>query len=122
MRALVRSWGGAIEVLNAANGAGQIPASLWVVIGVVLLFTVVIDVLALVDLYRRPVERVTGRRKWIWALVILLVNSGLGAIIYFLAGRQPAPAVDTAPSAPAAERSESAMDALYGAPKEDGRP
>ena len=41
-------------------------------------------VAALVDLARR--ERTRGP-KWIWVLVILLVNI-LGPIVYFLAGRE----------------------------------
>ena len=41
-------------------------------------------IFAIIDLVRR--ERVKGK-KWIWALVILFINT-IGPIIYFLAGRE----------------------------------
>jgi hypothetical protein len=41
-------------------------------------------VAALVDLIRRPQAR---GPKWVWALVIVLVNF-IGPIIYFVAGRK----------------------------------
>ena len=108
-------------MVGTTQGLDQIPPTLWVVIGVVVIFTVIMDVLALMDLYRRPVETVSGGKKWIWLLIILFVNSGLGAILYFLVGRKPAPAVETASERPATERAEAAMDALYGAPEKDSR-
>lgn len=75
---------------------------------------VTLDIVALVDLYRRPVERVTAGNKWVWAAVILLVNL-LGAILYLAVGRKPAPAVEAPlPSAPTVSRSEGVADALYG--------
>ena len=40
---------------------------------------------ALVDLARR--ERVAGGAKWIWALVIIFVNT-LGPLLYFAFGRK----------------------------------
>jgi hypothetical protein len=100
--------------MSSTQGLDQIPPALWVVIGVILVFTVIMDVLALMDLYRRPGETVSGGKKWIWLLIILFVNSGLGAIVYFLIGRKPAPAVEAVPERPATERAEAAMDALYG--------
>lgn len=39
---------------------------------------------ALLDLSRR--EKVRGGRKWVWALVIIFVNT-IGPIIYLVAGR-----------------------------------
>jgi hypothetical protein len=92
----------------------QIPPVGWVAIGVLAIFGLVMLVIALLDLYRRTDEQVVGGRRWVWLLVILLVNSGLGAIIYLLAGRKPAPAVDAAPAKPASERAEAAADSLYG--------
>ncbi len=94
----------------------QIPPAGWVAIAVVGVFTVVMLVIALLDLYRRPVEQVTGGRKWVWLLVILFINSGLGAIIYLLAGRKPEPADDQPPAVPASDRAAAAADSLYGTP------
>ena len=81
---------------------------------------ITLDVIALVDLYRRPVERVTAGNKWIWVAVILLVNL-LGAILYLAIGRKPASAGEALPSsAPMTSRGEGVADALYGRPS-DGR-
>jgi len=109
------------EALPTQVPLSEIPTIGWVAIAILGVFALVMVVIALLDLYKRPVEQVTGGRKWVWLLVILFVNSGLGAIIYLLVGRKPTPAVDAAPSVPAAERAASAVDALYGAPKDGGR-
>jgi hypothetical protein len=50
----------------------------------VLLLELGLMIFALVDLSRRP--RVNGP-KWVWALVIILVQI-VGPIIYFVAGRK----------------------------------
>ncbi|MCI0397838.1 MAG: PLD nuclease N-terminal domain-containing protein [Chloroflexi bacterium] len=41
-------------------------------------------IVALVDLARRPATR---GPKWVWVLVILFVNAGIGPILYFVLGR-----------------------------------
>jgi drug/metabolite transporter (DMT)-like permease len=50
----------------------------------VLIIQLVLIITALIDLIRR--EHTRGP-KWIWAIVILLVNY-IGPIIYFVAGRK----------------------------------
>ena len=50
----------------------------------VILLSLGLEVIALIDLYRR--ERTNGP-KWVWLLVILFVNL-FGSIIYFVAGRR----------------------------------
>ena len=73
-----------------------------------------LDVIALVDLYRRPVDQVIFANKWIWLAIILLVNT-FGAIIYLLAARRPP--VLTGDSAPVRRRSvgsDDIADLLYG--------
>jgi hypothetical protein len=50
----------------------------------VLLLQLTLMALALFDLVRRPA---TNGPKWLWVLVIVLVNM-IGPIIYFLAGRR----------------------------------
>jgi phospholipase D-like protein len=90
----------------------------WViaVIAVIAAVEILLDVYALFDLWRTPAERVTTN-KWIWAVIILLVNP-LGAILYLVIGRKPAPAADhdtqvqTAP-----RRNNEIVDSLYGPPK-----
>lgn len=93
-----------------------------IVLGVVALAELVLDVFALVDLYRRPAAQVTLPSKWIWVVIIVLVNL-VGAILYFAVGRRPAPATDPRSGATPPTRSASEIaDALYGkadeAPKE----
>jgi hypothetical protein len=47
-----------------------------------------LKIAALTDLARRPAAQVRGR-KWVWAVVLVLVNSvGLAPLVYFLAGRR----------------------------------
>jgi hypothetical protein len=46
---------------------------------------------ALIDIKRRPASQIRGS-KWIWALVVLLVNSFGGApLVYFAFGRRRPP-------------------------------
>ncbi|HSO93351.1 MAG TPA: PLDc N-terminal domain-containing protein [Candidatus Dormibacteraeota bacterium] len=44
-----------------------------------------LDLVALVDLYRRPTLQVVMGNKWIWVAIILLVNL-LGPILYLAVG------------------------------------
>jgi hypothetical protein len=50
----------------------------------VLLLQLALMTVALIDLIRRPA---TNGPKWLWVLVIILINM-IGPIIYFLAGRR----------------------------------
>ena len=78
-----------------------------------LLVQVALDVLALVDLYRRPVDRLTVANKWLWLALILLGNL-LGVLLYLFVGRKPgAPEVAQEWQPPAA-RTADVADALYG--------
>ena len=96
----------------------QIPVWALVALGVLAAVQITVEIVAIVDLIRRPAEQVVGGRKWLWAVLILFVNL-VGAIVYFAAGRRPAPAVEQAPEAPASERAAGAVDKLYG-PGPDG--
>ena len=86
-------------------------------LGVLVVVQLVLDVWAFVDLYRRPTEQLTIANKWIWVAIILFIST-LGAIIYLVIGRKPAPMAEVAPQRPAASRAENAADALYGARKD----
>lgn len=94
-------------------GLAVLPAWMVAVLAVVALAEVVLDVVALIDLYRRPIDRVALGNKWAWVAIIILVNL-LGAILYFIVGRRPAPTDETAAPAVSAERRGSIADALYG--------
>lgn len=92
-----------------------------VALGILLVAEIALDVIALVDLYRRPVDQVTFANKWIWLAIILLVNT-IGAIIYLLAARKPAPLTDdVTPPATTSVRTDDIADALYGPRDESGR-
>jgi hypothetical protein len=97
-----------------------LPPALLIGLGVAVLVQVTLDVLALVDLYRRPVSGVALGNKWVWVAIIVLVNV-LGAILYFAVGRRPAAQTDEA--APTSLRTKADVaDALYGKGDEKRRP
>ena len=84
-----------------------------VVVVVLVVIQLTLDVIALVDLVRRPVDRVALGNKWVWVAIILLVNL-LGAILYLLVGRRPAPVAEVAAPAQLGPRAGSVADSLYG--------
>src|SRR5450830_1342509 len=73
-----------------------LPVGVLVALGVLVVVQLSLDVIALVDLYRRPAARVVSGNKWIWLAVILLVSL-LGAILYLLVGRMRTEAAVAAP-------------------------
>jgi len=84
---------------------------------VVFLVQFTLQVIALVQLVRTPAERVTiGGRKWAWALIIVL-GEILGPILWFTLGRSQVTSATGGKVADESQR-ESAVDALYGSPKE----
>jgi len=110
---------------GSLTGLATLPAWTLVVLAAAVLAQVVLDVVALVDLYRRPIDRVALGNKWAWVAIIVLINL-IGAILYFVVGRRPALAVETGAPPVSAERRGSIADALYGdtrpgdAPPHDG--
>ena len=100
----------------------SLPTGVLVALGVLGLIELVLDIIALVDLYRRPAQNVTLPSKWIWVIIIVLVNL-LGAILYFAVGRKPAPALETPERAAGPSRSAAEIaDALYGGDDESPTP
>jgi hypothetical protein len=94
-----------------------------VALAVLVVAQVTLEVIALVDLYRRPVEQVVFDNKWIWLAIILVASSfGLGAIIYLVAARKhPVLTDETAPVKPKSVGSDDIADLLYG-PRDDTDP
>ncbi|HEY8701954.1 MAG TPA: PLDc N-terminal domain-containing protein [Arthrobacter sp.] len=96
-----------------------LPAGVLAALGILAAAALVLDVIALVDLYRRPAELVAFGNKWIWLVLILFLNL-LGPALYLLAGRKTASSPAGAPTAvegqskqaPAADT----VDKLYGPP------
>lgn len=96
------------------------PGWVLVVLGVLAVAQITLDVVALLDLYRRPNQQVVFGSKWIWVVIVLLVNT-LGAIIYLVAGRKPAAIAENAQPALPPARIENIADTLYG-PRDDTDP
>jgi hypothetical protein len=100
----------------------SVPAWGLVALAVLVVAQITLDVIALVDLYRRPVDQVTFANKWIWLAIILLVNT-VGAIIYLLAARKPAVLTDgDIPSTSKSVGSDDIADILYGSRDDTDRP
>lgn len=100
--------------MNNLDALLALPVPALVGLGLLVIVQIVLDVVALVDLYRRPVGQVAFGNKWIWVAIIVLVNT-IGAILYLVIGRKAAPSVEVRPTAPAAARASDAADLLYGA-------
>ncbi|HEX4399799.1 MAG TPA: PLD nuclease N-terminal domain-containing protein [Galbitalea sp.] len=94
---------------------------LLVALGVIALAELVLDVIALVDLYRRPITQVTLGNKWVWVVLIILINL-IGSILYLAIGRK-GPERSEHPQRPTEQRGNAAsvVDVLYGA-RDDTKP
>jgi len=91
-----------------------LPTAALVAVAVLIVIQVTLDVIVLVDLYRRPADRVVLGNKWIWVAIVLLVSL-FGAIIYLAAGRKPAALAENAlPYVSPSARAENVADSLYG--------
>lgn len=99
----------------------DLPTGALVALTVLVLIQVALDVIALVDLFRRPTERVTFGNKWVWVAIILFVSM-LGAILYLVVGRQPPPASGVAPQPVSPSKAQNVADALYGRGEEGESP
>jgi len=100
----------------------DLPTGVLVVLVVAGILQLTLDAIALIDLYRRPADRVALGNKWVWVAIILLVNI-LGAILYLVVGRRPAPVADVVQQSSSASRTASIADSLYGRREEgDGHP
>jgi hypothetical protein len=91
---------------------------LLVVGGLLAIAQLTFEIWVFVRMVRTPAERVTlGGRKWLWGVIILLVN-WIGAILFLVLGTTPAAAVEVTPQTAASTRAENAADTLYGARKD----
>jgi hypothetical protein len=84
-----------------------------IVIGVLWLVQVSLLLWALIDLVRRPSEQIRGGMKWVWVLIVLFLNL-IGPIIYLLVGRLPAPVTDAEAPELDTDKTQRAVDTLYG--------
>jgi hypothetical protein len=89
-----------------------------VALGGLILVQLTLMIAALVSLIRTAAERLRAP-KWVWALVILFVNT-IGPIVYFAVARKPQAVDVTHSDSPAqAERAAGVADLLYGEEPKD---
>ena len=104
----------------SAADLGSLPAGVIAVLAVIGALEIGLDVVALVDLYRRPAAQVALGNKWIWVAIILLANL-IGAILYLAIARRPAPVVESAvPAERSAGAIQDVVDSLYGKEQNPG--
>lgn len=97
----------------------SLPPALLIGLGVLVVVQVGLIVIALIDLYRRPLAAVNLGNKWVWVAIILLVNL-LGPILYLLVGRRSVALADE-PTPATTRTKRDIAEALYG-PDEAPRP
>jgi hypothetical protein len=103
--------------MNGMDALLSLPPAALAGLGVLAVLQIALDVIALVDLNKRPAAQLVIPRKWIWVAIILAVST-IGAVVYLVAARRPAPAADVRPRSPARARAADAADLLYGARKD----
>lgn len=103
--------------MHALTGsqALRINPGLLIVLVVAALANLALMVGALVSVVSRPDAGVRFGRKWIWIVLIVLVN-WIGPLAWFALGRTDVPLPDRpgGDDAPAAERAARAVELLYG--------
>ncbi len=86
---------------------------LLVVLALLVVVQIGLEVWAIVDIVRRPKEQIVGENKVLWIALVVFVNL-IGAIVYLVVGRKPAPVTDV-PAAPVSgTAAQNAIDSLYG--------
>ena len=91
----------------------DLPTAALVLLGIALLAQLALMIWALVDVIKRPDDRIRGP-KWLWVIIIVF-GELIGPIVYLAVARLPE-AVDVARPTPTADRASSAADVLYGSP------
>jgi hypothetical protein len=103
-----------LGTMELAASLSTIPTSVLIVLAAVAVVEIGLDLVTLVDLYRRPTPQVVIGNKWIWVAIILLVNL-LGPILYLAIGRKPAAASESSGAAGReAKRVDNIVGPLYG--------
>ena len=97
-----------------SSNLSTLPAGALAALLVLAVVQITLDVIALLDLYRRPTSQVVFANKWIWVAVIIL-GSALGPILYLVTGHKPAAlSEDEELSGPPSAHTKNVADRLYG--------
>ena len=91
----------------------SLDTSVLILVAVVWLVQVALMLWALIDIVRRPSEEIRGAMKWPWVLVVLFLNL-VGPIIYLAVGRIVPSVPDSHGPALERDKTQRAVDALYG--------
>jgi hypothetical protein len=100
-----------------------LPTGALVAMGVLVFAALVLDAIALIDLYRRPAGLVEFGKKWIWVVLILVVNV-IGPVLYLVIGRKAASPPESPATISNASKQPGAADVagkLYGPPDQSFR-
>ncbi|HEY9355419.1 MAG TPA: PLD nuclease N-terminal domain-containing protein [Arthrobacter sp.] len=98
-----------------------LPTGVLVALGILAVAALVLDAIALIDLYRRPAGLIVFGKKWIWLVLILFLNV-LGPVLYLLTGRKAdSPTETPAPVRANLTGAADAVDKLYGPPDHPSR-
>lgn len=89
-----------------------IPIAARVFIGLLIAIQITLDIIALRDLYKRPVNQVVFANKWSWVAIVIFGNL-LGPILYLAAGRKQEILTDHTVS-PRPPHTRNIADVLYG--------
>ncbi len=96
--------------------------SVIMLLGLVIVAQLAVEIAALVSLARRKPEAVLWKKRWLWLIIILFVGNGLGAILYFVVGREDPPvAQEVEARHDVSAKAGDVADLLYGPADEQDR-
>jgi ABC-2 type transport system ATP-binding protein len=106
-----------------AGQLSDLPVAALVALGVVAVAQLTVQVVALVRLFRTRPDRLVLGSRWPWLAIILLGNL-VGAVLFLVLGRTPAPAPERTGRHTADDRAiaDRTVQLLYGAASLDGGP
>lgn len=93
----------------------SLPPAVLAALAALVVVQIGLEAYALVRLFKTPDDRLVLGKKWPWVVIILFVNL-IGAVIFLVAGRTPAPAEEprAGDGRPVTDRAARAADVLYG--------
>lgn len=90
-----------------------LPTPVLIALGILVVVQLSLEIYAIIDIIKRPADRITGGNKALWIVLVVFVNL-VGAIVYLAVGRQAAPAADDGAAPASGDAAARAVDTLYG--------